>query len=136
MNILVVDDDPISRTVLRATLEAEGYAVLEAGDGVEALALLERAPVKAIISDILMPNMDGYRLCQEIRRSERLCKLPFIFYSGSYDPASEEKLVLGIGGDLFLGKPAEVPALLDAVKKIIAGRRSAARWGAAPLSTA
>jgi CheY-like chemotaxis protein len=136
MNILVVDDDPINRTVLRATLEAEGYAVLEAGDGVEALALLEREPVKAVISDILMPKMDGYRLCQEIRKSECLRKMPFIFYSGSYDLVSDKKLVLEVGGDLFFGKPVEVPALLDAVKKIIAARRSAVRRGAPPLSAA
>ena len=124
MNVLVVDDIAINRAVLRATLESAGYAVLEAADGEQALALLERQPVDAVISDILMPNMDGYRLCHEIRQSERWRSLPFIFYSGTYCKASDEKLALEIGGDLFLEKPAEPPALLQALKKAISVRRS------------
>ena len=59
MNLLIVDDHP--------TNEAEGHAVFEAHDGVDALALLERQRVDVVISDILMPRLDGYRLCHEIR---------------------------------------------------------------------
>ena len=60
-SILIVDDHASNLKVLRATLEAEGLSVFEAENGVEALALLERESVDAIISDILMPRMDGYR---------------------------------------------------------------------------
>src|SRR5450759_5898574 len=68
MNLLIVDDIPTSLKLLRALLEAEGHAVFEAHDGVDALDLLERQRVDAVISDILMPKMDGDRLCLEIRK--------------------------------------------------------------------
>ena len=67
MNLLIVDDTPTNLKLLRAQLEAEGHAVFEAHDGVDALALLERQRVDVVISDILMPRLDGYRLCHEIR---------------------------------------------------------------------
>ena len=60
MNLLIVDDHPTNLRLLRAQLESEGHAVFEAHDGVDALAMLERQPVDAVISDILMPRMDGY----------------------------------------------------------------------------
>jgi len=68
MAVLVVDDNVTGSKLLRAVLEAEGHAVITAGDGLEALDLLERHPVQAIISDLLMPGLDGYRLCREIRQ--------------------------------------------------------------------
>ena len=66
MNVLIVDDQPIGLKLLHATLEAEGHTVAKAGDGVEALQLLESHGADAVISDILMPRMDGYPLCSEI----------------------------------------------------------------------
>ena len=83
-NILIVDDVAANRELLRATLEAEGVTVVEAGDGVEALAILERERIDAIISDILMPRMDGYRLCHQVRASPRFFAIPFIFYTATY----------------------------------------------------
>jgi len=64
MRILLVDDNSTSRKLLRVTLADEGLTTVEAGDGIEALTALDREPVDAIISDILMPRMDGYRLCR------------------------------------------------------------------------
>src|SRR6185437_14450015 len=68
MNILIVDDNPTNLKLLRAQLEGEGHAIIQAADGIEALGMLAREKVDAIISDILMPRMDGYRLCNEIRK--------------------------------------------------------------------
>ena len=84
MNILIADDNAINRKLLRATLEAEGHSVEEAADGQEVLALLETKLADAIISDILMPRMDGFRLCSELRRSERFREIPFIIYTSTY----------------------------------------------------
>jgi PAS domain S-box-containing protein len=126
--VLVVDDIAANRRVLRATLEAEGYAVFEAADGVEALAQLERhAPLQAVISDILMPNMDGYRLCSEIRKSERWRALPFIFYSSTYLSDSDEKLARELGGDKFIAKPASAAAMVAALDEAIHARRATTR---------
>ena len=61
MHILIVDDNLTNLKLLRALLESEGHVIFEATDGVEALATLNREPIAAIISDILMPRMDGYR---------------------------------------------------------------------------
>ena len=83
MNILAVDDTETNRKLLHTTLEAEGHPVLEAANGLDALAVLEREPVDAIISDILMPQMDRYQLCHELRRSERFKHIPFIHYTGT-----------------------------------------------------
>ncbi len=58
-HILIVDDNATNRKLLRVTLEAGGYSSVEASDGVEALALLEHEPVDVVVSDILMPRMDG-----------------------------------------------------------------------------
>ncbi len=124
--ILVVEDDPIYRAFLRAKLEAESYVVLEAADGVGALALLERETVAAIVSDILMPNMDGYRLCEEIRKSARWHALPFIFLSGAFNAPEDEALARSAGGDRFVNKGAVV-RLPDALRDLLARRRTSAR---------
>ena len=71
MKVLIVDDNETNRKLLRINLEGEGIETFEAEDGVEALEKLEHERADAIISDILMPRMDGYRFCQEVRKSER-----------------------------------------------------------------
>jgi CheY-like chemotaxis protein len=116
MNILIADDNATNRKLLRAQLEAEGVTVVEAADGMEALAALGRETVDAIISDILMPRMDGYRLCYELRRDDRWKKLPFIIYTASYTSPSDEKLSLDMGADKHLRKPATTRALLAALR--------------------
>ena len=83
MTVLIVDDNGTNLKLLRAVLEAEGHGVLAATDGLAALAVLEREPIDAVISDILMPNMDGYRFCAEVRASPRFCSLPFIVYTAT-----------------------------------------------------
>jgi PAS domain S-box-containing protein len=115
MKVLVVDDIPANRKLLRAILEGEGHDVTEANDGMEALGLLKNRPVDAIISDILMPRMDGYRLCYEVRASESLRRVPFIFYTSSYTSDSDEKLALEMGADDFLTKPSPAEDILKAL---------------------
>src|ERR1700675_427997 len=105
MNILIVDDIGTNRKLLRVTLEAEGHTTLEAADGVEALQILARETVDAYISDILMPIMHGFRLCHEIRKSERLHVLPLIIYTSTYPSPDDMKLAQTIGGDKYLTKP-------------------------------
>jgi CheY-like chemotaxis protein len=84
MNVLIVDDNPTNRKILRLMLEAEGHRPIEAGNGVEALEKLASADVDAVISDVLMPKMDGYRFCYEVRSSEQLREIPNVIYSATY----------------------------------------------------
>jgi CheY-like chemotaxis protein len=119
MNILIVDDIATNRKLLRVTLEAEGHSTLEAADGVEALQILARETVDAVISDILMPNMDGFRLCHEIRKSERLHVLPFIIYTATYTSPDDMKLAQAVGADKYLMKPTPTADVLDALREVM-----------------
>src|ERR1019366_7369745 len=119
MNLLIVDDIATNRKLLRVTLEAEGHNTLEAADGIEALQLLAREPVDAVISDILMPNMDGFRLCHEIRKSERLHALPFIIYTATYTSPDDMKLAETVGADKYLTKPAPTADILNALREVM-----------------
>ena len=123
MNLLIVDDDPTSLKLLRTQLESEGHALFEAHDGVEALALLNRQRVDVVISDILMPRMDGYRLCHEIRMNERLRDLPIIIYTSTYTALEDEKLALEMGANKYLKKPASAATIVAALHEAIAAFR-------------
>jgi signal transduction histidine kinase len=136
MKVLIVDDSPTNLKVLRAVLEGEKLEVIEAPDGAQALALLQHESADAIISDILMPHMDGYRLCHEVRKSERWREMPFIFHTATYTSPGDEKLCYDLGGDKYLRKPASVKALLSALGEVtnISRKRPAHRASAPPES--
>ena len=124
MNILIVDDQPVNLKLLGAILEAEGHTVAHAADGIEALQLLERNGADAIISDILMPRMDGYRLCTEVRKRARFKDVPFIAYTATYASPGDEKVSHDLGADLFLRKPASSEEIIAAVQLVTReGRR-------------
>jgi PAS domain S-box-containing protein len=127
MNLLIVDDDPTSLKLLRTQLESEGHALFEAHDGVEALALLNRQRIDAVISDVLMPRLDGYRLCHEIRKHARLRDLPIVIYSSTYTSPGDEKLALDVGANKYLKKPASVATIVAALHEVIAQPYAAPR---------
>ena len=115
MNILIADDNATNLKLLRAMLEAEGHCVFTANDGLEALKLLDHEKIEAVISDILMPRMDGYRLCLEVRKSEKFNELPFIFYTATYTSPSDSKAAMDLGADDFLKKPAPAAEITQAL---------------------
>jgi PAS domain S-box-containing protein len=119
LTALIVDDNAMNLKLLRAVLEAEGLTILEAADGVDALAILHKDHVDLVISDILMPRMDGYSLCQEIRSNQALKNLPFIFYTSTYTSPSDEKLAQEVGADDYVVKPASAPVLLQRIQEAI-----------------
>src|ERR1700692_793181 len=119
MKLLIVDDIASNRKVLRVTFEAHGHSTLEAADGMEALQTLAREKVDAVISDILMPRMDGYRLCHEIRANEHLRDLPIVIYTSTYLEPNDEKLALSLGADKYLKKPSPAATILAALEEAI-----------------
>jgi PAS domain S-box-containing protein len=121
--ILVVDDDPESRNLLVRMLEDEPFEILEARDGEDALVLLEFGPVDVIVSDIMMPMMDGYELCYHLRRDPRWSALPFIFCTSSVTQAEDEEFALRIGADRFLEKQASSAPLVAAIEQVLANPR-------------
>ena len=120
MKLLIVDDIDSNLKILRVTLEAEGHNILEASDGIEALQILGRESVDAVLSDILMPRMDGYRLCHEIRTNERLRELPIVIYTSTYTSSGDEKMARSVGADRYLKKPAPLETILAALHEAIA----------------
>ncbi len=125
MIVLVVDDHPTNRKLLRVILESEGHDVIEARNGAEALKSIEREPVDAVISDLLMPVLDGYKLCSEIRRREEFRHIPFIVYTATYTSIADESLAYDLGADIFLRKPASAAAIIQAIEEALHSERNA-----------
>lgn len=119
MKILVVDDDDNSRTMLVALLEGSGYSVEKASDGEEAWEMLAESIPELIITDILMPRMDGFSLCRKVKGDPRFKKTPLIFYTATYISNEDEKLALAMGGALFIVKPQDPEVLVNFVQQVI-----------------
>jgi PAS domain S-box-containing protein len=115
LKILIVDDVAVNLKLLRVRLEGEGHQVVEARNGVEALKVLNAEGAHVIISDILMPEMDGYRLCHEVRHSERFKDIPFIIHTATYTSPADKELSLGLGANSYLHKPASAQDLMNAI---------------------
>ena len=98
MNVLIVGDNAINLKLLRAVLEGEGHTGLRGSRWRGGIAVLTRNKVDAVISDILMPRLDGYRLCCEVRTNPRLHHLPFIIYTATCTSPSDEQLSLDFRG--------------------------------------
>jgi signal transduction histidine kinase/CheY-like chemotaxis protein len=122
-NVLVVDDNPTNRKLLREILGAEGYTTFEAEDGLEALFALERAPFDIVVCDILMPNMDGYGLCIEVRRRPEFKDLLFILYTAIDFTPNDEKRCLELGADRFISKQSPTSAILKTIEEALGERR-------------
>ena len=121
LKVLVVDDVPLNRKLLRVALETEGYQVLEAANGVEALAVLAREEIKAVVSDVLMPEMDGFRLCQEIRKNQKWAALPYIMYTATFTSPKDMELAEAVGADRYLIKQGSAQPVLLALIELAKG---------------
>lgn len=106
-HILIVDDQEENRYFLESLLKGMGFAISSASNGKEALEILEKGECNLIISDILMPIMDGYQLCMEVRFNEKFNEIPFIFYTATYTDPKDEEFALKLGADYFIRKPME-----------------------------
>ncbi len=105
MKILIVDDDPDVRTVLRQIVEHQGHEAVEAGNGLEALESAAKHRPDAIISDGLMPTMDGFQFLRAVKQDETLSRVPFVLYTAVYIGDKEQKLARSLGADGFIVKP-------------------------------
>jgi CheY-like chemotaxis protein len=117
--LLVVDDKEQNRYLLQTLLMRHGYDVILAADGLEALKVARDNPPDMIVSDILMPGMDGYALCRQWRRDDELNEIPFVFYTVAYTNPEDEQLALRMGAARFIRKPQEQQAFLDMIEEVI-----------------
>lgn len=117
--VLVVDDKPDNLYLLRSLLQGSGFEVDEARHGAEALSQAQQKPPDLVISDILMPVMDGFALCREWKKDRRLTLIPFIFYTATYTDTRDKEFALSLGATRFIVKPEEPAALLLAIRETI-----------------
>ncbi|MCW5623360.1 MAG: response regulator [Burkholderiales bacterium] len=130
---LIVDDNAQNRYMLRMLLEAEGFVVEEAQHGGEALLKARQAPPDLVVSDLLMPVMDGYTLLRNWKSDPRLAAIPFVVYTATYVEPDDERLAREMGADAFLVKPAEPEAMLACVREVLGrARRGTASPAVAP----
>ena len=120
MKILIAEDTEDSRVLLEVLLAGSGYEVKSGENGLEALArITENFLPDLIISDILMPEMDGYALCRILKKDERLRRIPFIFYTATYTEPGDKEFALSLGADRFLIKPMEMPEFLSEIETVL-----------------
>ncbi|HEX5803634.1 MAG TPA: EAL domain-containing protein [Azospira sp.] len=128
--VLIVDDKAENLYLLRMLLQGNGFAVHEAANGAEALALARRETPDLVISDLLMPVMDGYTLLRAWKADATLCAVPFVVYTATYTEPKDEQLALDLGADAFIVKPAEPEPFMLRVREVLAstaGRTQPAR---------
>ena len=119
--ILIVEDEPDIQELLRAYLEDAGYGTAAAGDGVEAMALFGAQPFDLVLLDLMLPKIDGFGVCELIRRQSQVPILMLTALEG------EEQQLRGFGMDIddYVTKPFSMPVLLEKIRVILRRRGSA-----------
>ncbi len=115
MNVLIVDDNADSRKILRYTLEHHGCHVTEASDGLDGLEQAKARAPDLIVSDALMPRMDGFEFLRMVKLDHKLCSIPFVFHSAVYTGLQDKELAISLGAEAFIAKPVQPEELWDAL---------------------
>ncbi len=121
MRVLIADDVPTNRIVLRNLIARRGHEVLEAGNGQEALDVARSQQPDLIVTDLLMPVMDGFALCRACKADSALSSIPIIFYSGTYTSNPDREFGDRLGASGFFVKPREQELLLNRIDALRPG---------------
>ncbi len=117
-SVLIVDDEPTARTMLRLILVRAGFEVLEAQNGSEALEVVEGRLPDVMLLDIMMPGIDGFEVCQILRGQDRTADLPIIMLSARADAESVNR-GLRLGATKYLTKPVMPDELTRHVREVL-----------------
>ena len=120
--MLVVDDDPVILKLLRVNFEIEGFRVITAGDGREALGQIRREQPDVVITDVMMPGIDGLQVLDAIKADRDTAHLPVILLSAKAQTA-EVQQGLDLGADDYVTKPFDPMELIDRVNAVLARSR-------------
>lgn len=131
VKILIVDDDPDVRDILRITLSEENYEVLEATDGEQALKIIQTKPLELVLLDYKIPKIDGREVCRRVKKDLLLSHLPIIMVTGKGD-INDKVTGIDAGADDYVVKPFEPKELLARIRMII--RRTTRDLEANPLT--
>src|SRR5689334_13742789 len=105
--ILILEDRPLDRKFLATLLRTAGHVVLEAGDGAEGLTIAEHEVPDLVISDLLMPTVDGYEFVRRMRAIPTLARTPVLFYTATYHEREARALALACGASDVITKPSD-----------------------------
>lgn len=125
--LLIVDDDEQGLHILEMLLTNQGYDVTTARNGVQALEKAHDYPPDLIISDILMPVMDGFTLCRQWKRDKQLKHIPFVFYTATYTDPRDRGVALRLGVERFILKPVEPKLFLKILEEVFTERRASVK---------
>lgn len=137
MRALLVDDREENLKLLELTLGSAASEIERARDGEEALRKLRARRYDVVISDIMMPVMDGFQLCRHIRADEQLRDVIFVFVTATYTDPKDEALAKRLGADGFYAKPIDPDVFVEEIRELVFSRKGASRNGApSPLEDA
>lgn len=117
--ILIVEDVPHILQLIEVTLRFKGYPVITATNGLEALERIEKEKPALVITDILMPKMDGFALVQKLRTNPKTSRIPIIFLSATYVTPEDKDFALSLGAVRFLEKPVDTEEFLLTVAEVL-----------------
>lgn len=117
--ILIADDVEENRYMLQMLLTGHGHEVLVARNGMEALEMARAGNPDLILSDVLMPQMDGFELCRQCKRDDDLAGVPFVFYTATYTDPKDRDFGLSLGADRYLVKPLEPDCLMRLIGEVL-----------------
>lgn len=131
--ILIVEDIPYLLELMEVTLKYKGYPVITARDGEEAWGQIAVDKPGLILTDILMPKLDGFAFAHKLRNDPRTADIPIIFVSATYISQADKDFALSLGAVRFLEKPVEAEELLLTVAEVLSGEQTELP---APISSA
>jgi CheY-like chemotaxis protein len=111
MKILIAEDDPVSRTILKAALQSDGHEVVTTTNGTDAWERFDRGPVRVIVSDWMMPGLDGLELCRRVRARASTEYTYFILLTANHTSRDNLRIAMAAGIDDFLSKPLDREAI-------------------------
>jgi CheY-like chemotaxis protein len=114
IDVLIVEDDAITRRALRHVLEAEGYSCAEADNGQEAVEIARQSPPQLVLLDVMMPGMDGFTAAKLLRQDPRTREVRIHFLTARDGPAAR-RAARRAGGQGILSKPIDFDGLLDSL---------------------
>ncbi len=117
--LLVVEDIPNVLELLEVTLRFQGYEVISAHNGQEALDILEKETPALIISDILMPKLDGFSMVQKLRHNPKTQNIPVIFLSATYVTPEDRMFAMSLGASRFIEKPIDTEDFLLTIAELL-----------------
>ncbi len=133
--ILIVDDEPDLLAVLHFGLESEGFEVIEASDGERGLELARTTQPSLIVLDLMLPRLDGYKVCRALKFDERYRAIP-IFILSARSGETDRRLALDLGADAYMTKPYDMKDLVARIRARIEMQREADAEGSAGESAA